>query len=161
MTIDQTLAATAVQSWKMHLERAEKLFFGLSDAELLNPIAPGRNRLVYLFGHLLVVHDAMLPILDIGARRRPELDAPFLVEADGNVPDLPTGADLRRMWTDVHAVLNAGIDGFAPADWVAKHTLVSADDFAANPLRNRLAVLLNRTGHLAGHYAQALLARRS
>ena len=30
-------------------------------------------------------------------------------------------------------------------------------DFAANPLRNRLAVLLSRTGHVAYHLGQCAL----
>jgi hypothetical protein len=32
------------------------------------------------------------------------------------------------------------------------------EDFLKNPLRNRLAVLMNRTGHLSYHLGQAALA---
>ena len=39
-----------------------------------------------------------------------------------------------------------------------KHTAVSDEDFAANPLRNRLSVLLSRTRHLAYHIGQIALA---
>lgn len=160
MTTDEILVATAVQSWRMHVDRAEKLFFSLDDTTLLAAIAPGRNRLIYLFGHLIAVHDAMLPILGIAPRRYATLDAPFLTEADGKAFVLPTAAELRNMWTEVHEALSEGIDRLSTTDWVGKHSLVSAEDFGSNPLRNRLAVLLNRTGHLAGHYAQALLAHR-
>ena len=102
----------------------------------------------------------MLPLLDIGERLHPELDAPFLDSADRTSP-LPTGEELRRLWSEVHARLHEGFDRFTPADWLQKHASVSAEDFAANPLRNRLAVLLNRTGHLANHLGQALLAPKS
>ena len=158
MTPEQSLAGTALASWKMNLERAEKLFSGLSDQQLQAEIAPGKNRLIYLYGHLIAVHDAMLPMLGIGPRLHPELDAPFLTEADRKVAPLPSAAELQRLWNEVHGKLHDGFSRFTPADWVQKHTVVSADDFAANPLRNRLAVLLNRTAHVANHLGQALLA---
>lgn len=158
MTPDQALAATALQAWRQQIERAQALFLPLTDAQLAAEIAPGKNRLVYLFGHLIAVHDGMLPILGIGPRLHPELDAPFLEGADRSAADLPSAADLRRLWTEVHDRLRVALDGFSAADWVQKHTVVSAADFASNPLRNRLAVLLNRTAHVAYHLGQCALA---
>ena len=38
--------------------------------------------------------------------------------------------------------------------------VVSVDDFAANPLRNRLSVLISRTAHVAYHLGQAVLAQK-
>jgi hypothetical protein len=35
------------------------------------------------------------------------------------------------------------------------------EDFKANPLRNRLAVLLNRTNHLSYHLGQAALVSKA
>lgn len=158
MTPEQSLAATAVQSWTMNVGRAEKIFLGRSDAELATPIAPGKNRLVYLMGHLIAVHDAMLPLLGIGERLHPELDAPFLEEADDAAAQLPSAADLTRCWREVHGALQAGFDRFSPADWTQRHTAMTDADFAANPLRNRAAVLLNRTAHMAYHLGQCALA---
>src|SRR5438552_3985192 len=132
MTHDQTLAATALASWKMYVDRTEKFFFPLSDEQLQAEIAPGKNRLIYLFGHLIAVHDAMLPMIGIGPRRHPELDAPFLNEADRVAPNLPSGADLRTMWTEVHQALHAGFDRFTPAGWLERHSAVPAEDFAKN-----------------------------
>jgi DinB superfamily len=160
MTPEQAIVATAVQAWKMNLERADKLFSGLSDQQLLTEVAPGRNRLIYLWGHLTAVHDGMLPLLGLGKRLHPELDAAFLTEADKTVAELPSAAELKRLWDTVNAALWAGFSGFTAADWAQKHTVVSDEDFAANPLRNRLAVLLSRTTHVAYHLGQALLAPR-
>lgn len=157
MTPDQLLVASSVLAWKTQLERASKLFANLGDEQLRAEIAPGKNRLIYLWGHLIAVHDAMLPLLGLGPRLHPELDAMFLTVADRSVAELPTAEDLKRFWLEVNARL-AAIDAFTPADWVAKHSAVSEEDFAINPLRNRLALLLNRTSHVAYHLGQAQLA---
>jgi len=53
--------ALALKTWNAQIDRADKLFGGLSSDEILREIAPGRNRLLYLWGHLTAVHDAMPP----------------------------------------------------------------------------------------------------
>ena len=158
MTPEQSVVASAVHAWKLHVERADKLFSGLSEQQLLAEVAPGKNRLVYLWGHLIAVHDAMLPLLGLGPRRHPELDAAFLTGADKTVAELPSAAELKDLWNDVNGRLLAGFNGFTAADWAQKHSAVSDEDFAANPLRNRLAILLSRTAHVAYHHGQAALA---
>jgi hypothetical protein len=160
MTPEQSIAATAVLAWTQNLERANKLFSGLSDERLLAEIAPGKNRLIYLWGHLIAVHDGMLPLLGIGPRLHPELDAPFLTGADRTVADLPPATELKRLWDEVNSRLLAGVTAFSAADWAQKHSAVSDEDFAINPLRNRLAILLSRTAHIAYHVGQAQLARK-
>jgi hypothetical protein len=158
MTPEQAMVATAVQSWTMNVERADKLFSGLSDSQTLQEIAPGRNRLIYLWGHLIAVHDAMAPLLAVGERLHPELDAMFLTEADRKVDVLPSAAELKKHWDAVHGRLLDAFRRFTPAEWMQRHTAMSDDDLKANPLRNRLAVLLNRTNHLSYHLGQAALA---
>jgi DinB superfamily len=158
MTHEQTMAASVVNAWTMYIDRATKLFSGLTDQQLVAEIAPGKNRLVYLYGHLIAVHDAMRPLLGIGPRQYEHLDATFLTTPDKAVADLPPTSDLRRMWDEVNASLLAAFTAYSPDEWVAKHTAVSDDDFAKNPLRNRLSVVLNRTGHLAYHLGQCMLA---
>jgi hypothetical protein len=160
MTPDESLAATAVHAWTLNINRADKVFSGLTDEQLRREVAPGKNRLVYLWGHLIAVHDAMLPLLGIGARLHPELDAMFLTEADQPTSELPSAAELGRYWAEVNGALVAGFERFTPADWTARHTAMSDADFAANPLRNRLAVLMSRTGHVAYHLGQCALAAK-
>lgn len=161
MTPEQSLAATALHAWSMQITRADKVFAGRTDAELQQTVAPGKNRLVYLWGHLIAVHDAMLPLLGLGPRLHPELDAPFLEEADNIAAPSPSAATLAAQWAEVHAALQAGFDRMSAADWTARHTAMSDDDFAANPLRNRLAVLLSRTGHIAYHLGQCALTSKA
>ncbi len=158
MTPEQTIIASAVQSWKLNVERADRLFSGLTDDRLQREVAPGRNRLVYLWGHLTAVHDAMLPLLGLGDPLHPELAGAFLTAADRAVDGLPSAAELQRQWGEVNGRLLAGFDNFTASDWAGRHMAVSDEDFAANPLRNRLSVVLSRTNHLAYHIGQIALA---
>ncbi len=158
MTPDQTIVASALQAWKQNVERADKMFSSLTEQQLLTEVVPGRNRLVYLWGHLTAVHDAMLPLLGLGERLHPELDAAFLTAADKAVSVLPSVAEIKGHWGEVNTRLLAGLSNFTASDWVGKHTAVSEEDFAANPLRNRLSVLLSRTNHVAYHLGQIALA---
>src|SRR5215203_3128632 len=91
-TIAELFARTAVASWKQNLDRIDALFAAVSDDDLQKAVAPGKNRLFYLLGHLAAVHDRMLPLLRLGARLHPELDEPFLIKADRTVPDTVTPA---------------------------------------------------------------------
>ena len=161
MTPEQTLVASALLAWKQQIERAQKMFAPLNDEQLRKEIAPGKNRLIYLYGHLVAVHDGMRPLLDLGPRLHPELDAAFLAGKDRSVTDaeLPSAADLKRMWDEVHNSLNDGINAFTAADWARRHTAVSEEDFAKNPLRNRMAILHSRTSHIAYHLGQGALVK--
>jgi hypothetical protein len=158
MAHEQTMAASAINAWTLNIDRATKLFSSLNDQQLFGEIAPGKNRLIYLWGHLIAVHDAMRPLLGIGPRNYAHLDAVFVTAADKAVAELPSRSDLARMWEEVHASLTSAFNAYSPADWVGKHTAVSDEDFSRNPLRNRLSVLLNRTGHLTYHLGQCALA---
>jgi hypothetical protein len=157
-TVEQTLIANAVLAWKQNIDRADKFFSRLTDEQVLQEIAPGKNRLIYLFGHLVAVHDAMRPLFGLGPRLHPELEAMFLTGADRSVAEIPSRADIKRMWDEVNASVLDGISAFTAADWTQKHSVVSDADFAANPLRNRLAILLSRTSHVGYHMGQCVLA---
>jgi hypothetical protein len=113
---------------------------------------------VYLWGHLIAVHDGMLPLLGLGQRMHPELDATFLTERDKAVSELPSAAELKHCWDEVNGRLLEGFSEFSASDWAGRHTAVSEEDFASNPLRSRLSVLLSRTNHLAYHIGQSILA---
>lgn len=150
-------AQTVVASWKQNLDRLDVLFAAVSDDDLQKPIAPGKNRLFYLLGHMAAVHDRMLPLLRLGARLHPELDQAFLVDPDGTAPDTVSAAALRTAWKDVNSTLTAAMEALPAAAWLERHEAVSADDFAKEPLRNRLAVLLSRSAHVQFHTGQIRL----
>ena len=66
-----------LKSWYSSVKRADALFEKLSDEERLKEVSPNCNRGIYLMGHLAVVHDMMLPLLNLGEPLYPELVATF------------------------------------------------------------------------------------
>jgi hypothetical protein len=159
MTTEKSLIDSAIRGWKSNVERAEKLFEGLSSEQLEQEVAPGRNRLIYLWGHLAAANDGLLSLLAIGERLHPEFDAMFTSNPDKSVPLIVSGPSLKAAWQEIHQKLWDGISKFSASDWAQRHTAVSEEDFEREPHRNRFAVLLGRTAHLAYHVGQATLAR--
>ena len=158
MSKEDLLLSAALKSWKLNVDRADKLFGSMPANQLQQEIAPGKNRLIYLWGHLTAVHDAMLPLLDFGPRLHPEFDAAFLTNADRTQPQIPGADEIRAAWKEVNGKLSAEFAKLSAADWLTRHTAVSAEDFAKEPHRNRFSVLLSRTGHVAYHLGQVALA---
>ncbi|HTC61809.1 MAG TPA: DinB family protein [Candidatus Saccharimonadales bacterium] len=157
MTNDELYVAVALNGWNGNIERADKMFSGLSDEEVLKEIAPGKNRLIYIWGHLTAVHDAMLPLLGIGRRLHPEFDVAFISNPDKTQGEIPSVESVRKAWREVNGKLSEGFAGFSSSDWLKKHAAVSEEDFLKEPLRNRFAILLSRTNHLAYHFGQTAL----
>ena len=149
--------ALGLKTWNTQIDRADKLFEGLSSEEVLREIAPGRNRLLYLWGHLTAVHDAMLPLLSLGERLYPEFDVAFVSNPDKSRADIPSREQVRRAWNVVNAELRKGFEKMSWSDWVQRHSAVSEEDFAKDASRNRFAILLSRTNHLSYHLGQAVL----
>ena len=160
MSNEGTFVTGAVNIWNANIERADKLFLGLTPEQLEKEIAPGKNRLIYLWGHLTAVHDRMLPLLGFGPRLHPELDDIFLSKPDRAVPKIPSAEEIKKSWNEVNGKLRDGFAKLSPAEWLQKHADVSAEDFAKEPLRNRFAILLSRTGHVSYHLGQAVVATK-
>jgi hypothetical protein len=150
-------AGGVVKAWTGAIASLDKQFASFSHDELQQEIAPGKNRVFYLLGHLTAVHDRMLPLLRLGDRLHPELDQPFLTDADRKSPDQISAAALRKAWADVNAKLNAAVVALPAEDWLTRHDAVSEEDFAKEPTRNRLSVLMSRTAHAGFHSGQLAL----
>jgi len=150
----------ALNVWNANIDRADKLFFALSPDQLQKEIAPGKNRLIYLWGHLTAVHDRMLPLLGFGPRLHAGLDEIFLTKPDKAVREIPSAEEIKKSWSEVNGKLRDGFAKLSPADWLQRHADVSAEDFAKEPLRNRFAILLSRTNHLSYHLGQAVSATK-
>jgi hypothetical protein len=157
MTNEEMYVASALNGWKSFIERADRVFSGLSNQEALQEIAPGKNRLIYVWGHLTAVHDAMLPLLGIGQRLHPEFDVAFISNPDKSRAEIPSVDQVRAAWQEVNSKLLDGFASISAADWLKKHAAVSEEDFEKEPLRNRIGILLGRTNHLAYHLGQTAL----
>jgi DinB superfamily len=160
MVNEGTYVALGLKVWKAQIERADKLFGSLSSEEVLREIAPGRNRLLYLWGHLTAIHDAMLPLLGLRERLHPEFDVAFVSNPDKSRADIPSREQVHRAWNAVNAELWKGFEKMSWSDWVQPHSAISEEDFAKDALRNRFSILLSRTNHLSYHLGQAALGLR-
>ena len=158
MTNDEILSLTVLTSWKLIISRFDKIVGGLTDEQLQQQVAPGKNRLFYLLGHLTATHDRMFPLLGLGDRLHPELDDTYITNPDKLLGDPLSATELRRAWAEVNNKLTAAFERFTLEDWLQKHTAVSDEDFAKDPARNRLAIVINRTNHASYHSGQAVLA---
>jgi hypothetical protein len=158
VTNDELFAQTTIHTWKTVVGRLDQMFSSLTDDELQTHVAPGRNRVFYLMGHLTAIHDRLLPMLGLGSRLHPELDDAFITHPDKTSPDRVSAADLRRAWLAVNAQVTAACAALAPGDWLKRHEAVSEEDFVKEPLRNRLSVLQSRTTHAGVHAGQIALA---
>jgi len=144
----------ALDGWYGQVKATNAIFEKLTDEELMNEVAPGRNRGIYLLGHLAAVHDLMLPLLRLGEAMYPELPPIFLDAPDKSIPQLPPVARLREQWHTVNEKLSAEFGRLPAAEWFTRHNNVSPEDFEKEPHRNRLNVLLTRTSHLSNHRGQ-------
>jgi DinB superfamily len=159
MTNEEMLVNAAVTSWKIVIGRLDKGIEPLGEEQLQRQVAPGKNRLYYLVGHLTAVHDRMFPLLGLGERLYPQLDEPYVTNPDGALPDPLSAEELKKAWSDVNSKLTAAFEALTAEEWLQKHTQVSDEDFAKDPSRNRLAVFLSRTNHASFHAGQAVLVK--
>jgi hypothetical protein len=153
METNQIMVKMALDAWNSQIAVADKLINGLSDEQLNHEAAPGRNRGTYLLGHLTAVHDRMIPLLNFGKQNFPELNEPFLEKADKTV-ELPAVSELRSKWKKANENLAANFNKMNPEEWFQRHTSVSEEDFAKEPHRNRLNIIITRTNHLTYHLGQ-------
>jgi hypothetical protein len=105
------------------------------------------------------VHDRLLSLLDLGERLHPELDEAFITNPDRALADPVSAAELRKAWAEINTRLTAAFEKLTPAEWLVKHTAVSDEDFAKDPTRNRMAVVMSRTNHVSFHTGQVVLTK--
>src|SRR5258705_9153663 len=145
---------SALVSWYAQIKRADNLFNTLSDEQLESEVSLGRNRGIYLLGHLTAIHDSMLPLLNFGEQLYPELKEIFINNPDKSFGELPPISELKQKWKTVNAALAENFESLTTQNWFQKNNSVSGEDFAKEPIRNRLNVLLGRTNHIAYHVGQ-------
>ncbi len=148
-----------LDAFSNNIKRATKLIHELSDKQISQEISPTKNTGHYLIGHLIAVHDNMLPLLGLGESLYPELVHVFLKNPDKSELSKPSIEQLRKQWDEVHNTLLTQLKSFTPAQWLEKHKAVSDEDFAKEPNRNKLNVVLSRTNHLSYHLGQIALLK--
>ena len=79
-------------------------------------------------------------------------DAMFVLNPDKTVHLTVSAKELKHIWDEINEAVWMGFCRLSPSEWLEKHTAVSNEDFIREPHRNRFAVLLGRTAHLAYHF---------
>ena len=159
MNLNQTLLKMIFDRWNASIKNCETLLNSLTDEQLQKEIAPNKNRGVYLLGHLIAVHDDMLILLDMGEKLYPDLHKTFIDAPDKTIEKIPSAKELRDYWSKQCEVLKQKFDRLQPDEWLKKHTAVSAEDFAKEPHRNKLNIIVTRTSHLQYHMGQLQLLK--
>ena len=157
MNTTETILKMVFDRWNALIKNFDATLNDLTDDQLQKEIAPGKNRGIYLLGHMIAVHDDMLILLGVGDKLYPELFEPFIKSPDKTVSDLSAASTLRTYWTKQNEVLAQKFASLQPDEWFEKHTAVTAEDFAKEPHRNKLNIIITRTSHLAYHHGQFVL----
>lgn len=153
----QAILHLVLQQWQNRCAAFGKLLDTHDDGFFGRAVAPGKNRGIYLTGHLISSTDALLPLFGLGQQLYPELEAPFLTSPDNTAAAYPTINELRACWNAVISSLETSLKKFTPEDWLGRHMNVSPEDFIKEPHRNKLNVLISRTNHISYHLGQLRL----
>ena len=153
-TAEHQIIKQVVSIWTAQNKVVTDFFSKHPDEVYAKEVAPGRNRAVYLFGHLIAASDGMIPLLGLGERLYPQLEPVFLASPDNTSATMPSIPELKEMWNTVNTKLTNHFNNMQPSDWLDRHTKVSPEDFAKEPHRNKLNILLSRTNHLSYHSGQ-------
>jgi len=156
-TQSNLLVKMILMAWDAQNNYLNKLISSLTDEQLAKEIAPGKNSGVYLLGHLIAVSDGMLPLLGFGDRLFPEMEEVFIKNPDKSGQVFSSVSELKQRLEAVNTKLNSHFKSTEIAEWLSKHNAVSSDDFVKEPHRNKLNVVITRTGHLAYHIGQIRL----
>jgi hypothetical protein len=159
MNTNQIIIKMTFDRWQSLLQLFDDALNAMTDEQLQQEIAPGKNRGIYLLGHLIAVHDNMIPLLDFGDKLYPELYESFINAPDKSTLEIPTAATLRANWSNMNGVLSRNFERLQPEDWFKKHTAVTDEEFAKEPHRNKLNIIITRTSHLSYHLGQFILLK--
>ena len=147
----------ALKSWNLQVKNANAFFDSIDDASLSREVAPGKNTILYLLGHLIAVNDGMISLFGLGERQYAYLDEAFVKNPDKSGLPMPDAATLKREWRKSNDMLSAFFEKMTADDWFTRHNSMTDQDLINDPGRNKLSVLLNRTNHLSYHLGQVML----
>ncbi|PZR28808.1 MAG: DinB family protein [Citrobacter freundii] len=157
MQTQEIILKQIVQAWDAQVAATDKLLEQFSETQWMKPVAPSRNRGIYILGHLVAIHDLMLPLLRFQDACFPELHQQFVRTPDNADAAIPSLDELKKAWNTVNEKLRQHMNELTAEQWTSRHGNVSDEDFAKEPHRNRINVLISRTNHLSYHRGQLIL----
>ena len=84
----------------------------------------------------------------------PELNTVFLRTTDNADVEVFSISELRAILIEVNADMKEHFDNLTADEWFQRHNSISEEDFANEPHRNRLNVIISRTNHNSYHLGQ-------
>src|SRR3954464_5938059 len=105
MNATQLIVKMIFDRWNALIKSFDDTLNSYTDEQLQKEIAPGKNRGIYLLGHLIAVHDDMIILMDLGDKLYPELNEPFIKSPDKSVSDIPSPKELRSYWSKQNEIL--------------------------------------------------------
>ena len=148
------LVRMILMAWDAQNNNLKKLIHSLTDEQLAKQISPGKNTGLYLLGHLVAISDGIFPLLGFADRLFPEMEEVFVKNPDRSGFAFPPVAELKQRLETVNVKLNGHFRSTDVNGWLSRHSVVSAEDFKKEPHRNKLNVIITRTGHMAYHIGQ-------
>jgi hypothetical protein len=78
-----------------------------------------------------------------------------------NSAQLPAVGERRKYCNEENSRLVSEFEKLSAGEWLLRHYAMSEEDYAKDPTRNRLAVLLTRTNYMSYYLGQINLAVES
>src|SRR5258708_30441436 len=97
MTSQQLSVKVAINSWRLVLERTDKIFSNLTEDQLLKEVAPGKNRLIYLWGISTAVNNRLFRFLGLDPHLPPDLKT-FFISTPVKKFQPPLPVDSKKIW---------------------------------------------------------------
>jgi uncharacterized damage-inducible protein DinB len=146
-----------IRQWDAYNRLMLKTLENISEADFHKPIVAGGNSPSWLLGHLADTDDALLELFGIRNRLYPNLAKIYHHERDTNQTGHLSKEELITQWQAIITELDRAIKAYSEDDWLARHMVVSEEDFKKEPHRNKLNVMLSRVTHKASHLGQIAL----
>jgi len=74
---------------------------------------------------------------------------------------MPSINKLKEYWNNVNTKLTDHINQMPSDEWFTRHNKVSEADFAKEPHRNKLNIIINRTSHTSYHLGQMVYLEKN
>lgn len=151
--------ATILKNWHLQVRRGKALLDSITEDEIMKEVAHGKNRGIYIVGHIVAYHDLLGEILGYGKRKYPPLQTIFIETADKSGLEMPSYAEIKVLYEDLHKNIAEQLEDYPIEQWYQKHEAMTDDDFEKDPSRNKLNVLVSCISHLAYHLGQLRLLK--
>ncbi|MFA6083570.1 DinB family protein [Mucilaginibacter sp.] len=144
-----------INYWESSNKTITEFYNKHADEVYAKEVAPGRNRATYLLAHIIAINDSMMLLFGLGNKLFPEL-TPLADQPEKAVDFTLDIQKLRGQWDTLNKTLGGYFHEMSTDLWLDRHNSVTPEDFAKDATRNKLNVLINRTGHQNHHRGQLM-----